>query len=78
MVGLDLTKRDMMVVYGERTFALRAYRQSGEWRGVIIENRTPLRSWIEPTSDPAMFFAAAVTFIAAMVDASIGIMEAKA
>jgi hypothetical protein len=69
MDGLDLSKRDMTVVYGARTFALRAYRANREWHSVIIENRTPLHHWLEPAADPAACFAAAVGFIAAVVDA---------
>jgi hypothetical protein len=71
MDGLDLTKRDMTVIYGNRTFALRAYRQAGEWHGVIIENQTPLHTWLAPAADPATCFAAAVGFVAAVVDASV-------
>ena len=41
MSSLDLIKRDMTVVYGDRTFALRAYRDDQAWHGIIIENRTP-------------------------------------
>jgi hypothetical protein len=70
MNSLDLRKRDMMVVYGERTFALRAYREDQTWRGVIIENRTPIHHWLAPAADPATCFAAAVEFLAATVDAA--------
>jgi len=68
MAGLDLTKRDMTVAYGNRTFALRAYREGGAWHGVIIENKTPLRNSLGPAPDPASCFAAAVHFVAAMID----------
>jgi hypothetical protein len=71
MDSLDLAKRDMTVVYGERTFALRAYREAGEWHSVIIENRTPLSNWLAPAVDPAACFAAAVAYVAAVVDASV-------
>lgn len=71
MPELDLTKRDMTVIYGERTFALRAYREGGSWHGVIIENRTPMRSWLEPTEDSASCFADAVAFVVASVDAAV-------
>jgi hypothetical protein len=71
MDDLDLIKRDMTVIYGGRTFGLRAYRQSGVWRGVIIENQTPIRGPIEPTADAATAFAAAVALIAARVDAAV-------
>jgi hypothetical protein len=70
MNSLDRTKRDMTVVYGDRTFALRAYREGQEWRGIIIENRTPLSHWLVPAADSATCFAAAVGFIAATVDAA--------
>jgi hypothetical protein len=69
MSSLDLSKRDMTVVYGDRTFALRAYREDQTWRGVIIENRTPIHHWLTPTADAAACFAAAVGFLAATVDA---------
>ncbi|MCC7023898.1 MAG: hypothetical protein IT338_13835 [Thermomicrobiales bacterium] len=70
MDDLDLIKQDMIVIYAGRTFGLRVYRQSGAWRGVIIENQTPIRGPIEPTADGATAFAAAVAFIAAHVDAT--------
>ena len=70
MDSLDLTKRDMTVVYGDRTFALRAYREGREWHGIIIENRTPIRHGLAPAADPATCFAAAVGFVAAAVDAA--------
>jgi anti-sigma factor RsiW len=70
MSSLDLSKRDMTVVYGDRTFALRAYREDQTWRGVIIENRTPIHHWLTPAADPAACFAAAVGFLAATVDAA--------
>jgi hypothetical protein len=72
MDGLDLAKRDMTVIYGDRTFALRAYREAGAWHGVIIENQTPLSTWLGPAADPAACFAAAAGFVAAVVDASVG------
>src|SRR6188472_2581093 len=43
MHELDLTKRDMTIAYGDRTFALRAYREAGRWSSVVIEHKTPLR-----------------------------------
>lgn len=75
MDSLDLSKRDMHVVYGERTFAPRAYRDAGAWRGVIIENRTPLLSGLGPAPDPAVWFGTAVAFIAAVVDSSARVVE---
>lgn len=68
MSDLDLPKRDMTVKYGDRSFALRAYRDGGAWHGVIIENRTPLRNTLAPTIDSATYFGAAVEFVAALVD----------
>ena len=70
MSSLDLTKRDMTVVYGDRTFALRAYRDNREWHGIIIENRTPIHHSLAPAADPATCFAAVVGFLAATVDAA--------
>ena len=70
MHGLDLTKRDMSVTYGGRSFALRAYRDDGAWHGVIIENTTPVRNSLGPAPDAASCFAAAVHFVAAMIDAA--------
>jgi hypothetical protein len=71
MDELDLAKQDLTVIYGQRTFALRAYRQEGAWRGVIVENRTPMSHWLEPATDSATCLAAAAAFIAATVDAAI-------
>jgi hypothetical protein len=62
----------MTVVYGDRTFALRAYREGREWHGIIIENRTPISHWLAPAADPATCLAAAVGFVAAAVDAAGG------
>lgn len=69
MNELDLAKRDMTVAYGQRTFALRAYREGGAWHGIIIENKTPLRTALAPAADAASCFAAAVHVVAAAVDA---------
>ena len=71
---LDLTKRDMTVVYGGRTFALRAYRDGNGpdghgWCPVVIEDRTPLRHEADPTPSLAGCFAEAVRFVAAAVEA---------
>jgi hypothetical protein len=66
MTDLDLAKRDMTVAYGGRTFALRAYREDGTWHGIIIEDKTPLHSWLGP---------AAVGFVAAVVDAAVAPRE---
>ena len=73
MDGLDLAKRDMTVAYGDRTFALRAYREDGTWHGLIIENKTPLRNTLAPAADAASCFAAAVLVVAAAVDAGVSI-----
>jgi hypothetical protein len=70
MTGLDRAKQDMTVVYGDRTFALRAYRKDREWHGIIIENRTPIHHGLAPAADPATCFAAAVGFLAASVGAA--------
>ena len=48
MKSLDFPKQDMTFDYGERSFALRAYRDDGSWHSVIIENKTPLRWWWVP------------------------------
>ncbi len=69
MHDLDFAKRDMTVAYGDRTFALRAYREGGAWHGVIIENKTPLRNALPPAADAAIWFAAAVQVVSAAVDA---------
>jgi hypothetical protein len=70
MNGLDLAKQDMTFDYGERSFALRAYRDDGAWHSVIIENKTPLRNTLPPTGDATKCFAAAVAFVMAAVDAT--------
>lgn len=69
MPNLDFAKRDMTLGYGDRTFALRAYQNDGAWHGVIIENKTPMRNALPAAADAASFFAAAVQFVAATVDA---------
>jgi hypothetical protein len=70
MTVLDLAKRDMTVAFGNRTFALRAYREGGMWHSVIIENKTPLRNSLAPAADPASCLAASVHFLAAVVEAA--------
>ena len=77
MSSLDLSKRDMTVVYGDRTFALRAYQEDQTWCGIIIENRTPIHHGLAPAADPATCFAAAVGFVAAAVDAAGGPRRVK-
>lgn len=71
MDQLDLTKRDMTVTYGDRVFALRAYRHGGAWHGLVVENRTPLHASFAPTVDAAGCFAAAVGLVASLVDGSV-------
>ncbi len=71
---LDLTKRDMTVTYGGRTFALRAYRDGDGpagpgWCPVVIEDRTPLRHDPGPTPSLAGCFAEAVRFVTEAVEA---------
>jgi hypothetical protein len=68
MKSLDFPKQDMTFNYGERSFALRAYREDGCWHSVIIENKTPLRNALPPTADAAKCFAQAVSFVTAAVD----------
>jgi hypothetical protein len=68
MKSRDFPKQDMTFDYGERSFALRAYRDDGSWHSVIIENKTPLRNTLPPTADAAKCFAAAVAFVTAAVD----------
>jgi hypothetical protein len=75
MDTLDCTKRDMTVIYGDRTFSLRAFRHRGAWHGTIIENRIPMSNGLEPTADAAAYFAAAVGLIAAVVDAGVDAIE---
>jgi hypothetical protein len=71
----DLTQRDMTVTYGERTFAIRAYRHDDAWHSVIVEGRTPLHSWSAPCAEAAACFAVAVGFVAAVVDAAVARTE---
>ena len=68
MSRLDLAKEDMTFDYGERSFALRAYRDDGSWHSVIIENKTPLRNSLPPTTAPAKCFAQALAFVRVAVD----------
>jgi hypothetical protein len=70
MNNLDFAKRDMTIAYGDRTFALRAYREGGTWHGIIIEDKTPLRNTLAPAVDAASCFAAAVQVVANAVDAT--------
>jgi hypothetical protein len=77
-MDLDLTKRDMTILYGDRTFVLRAFRHEGAWHGSVIENRIPLPARFAPTTSAAAYFAAAVGFIGAMVDAGVNAVESDA
>jgi hypothetical protein len=80
---MDLTKRDMTLIYGERSFAIRAYREEGGldapgWCAIIIENRTPLRHELGRTPSLAECFAGAVGFLTAVVEAQSGVASAAA
>jgi hypothetical protein len=75
MEPLDLTKRDMTVLYGGRTFTLRAFRHEGAWHGTIIENRMPVPHQLGATADAATSFATAVGLLAAVVDAGVATAE---
>lgn len=71
---MDLTKRDLSLTYGGRTFAVRAYRDGTGpdgpgWCPVIIENRTPLSHEPAPNQSLADCFAEAVRFVTTVVDA---------
>ena len=79
MKSLDFPKQDMTFDYGERSFALRAYRDDGSWHSVIIENKTPLRNALPPTADAAKCFAQAMAFVTAAVDGanSVGLQDAS-
>ena len=71
---MDTAKRDLVLAYGGRTFAVRAYRDaSGDggpgWRSIIIENRTPLMHEQAPAVGPAACFAEAVRFLTGAVEA---------
>ena len=47
MKSFDFPKEDMTFDYGERSFALRAYRDDGSWHSVIIENKTDVNyAWV--------------------------------
>lgn len=70
---MDMTKRDMILSYGGRTFTIRAYRDGDGpdgpgWCPVIIENRTPLRHDPGPNPSLAGCFAAAVQFVTGVVE----------
>jgi hypothetical protein len=71
---LDLAKRDLTLVLGGRTFAVRAYQDGRApagpgWHAVVVEDRTPLRHTLAPTGDPEVCLAAAVRFLTAAVAA---------
>lgn len=72
---MDTTKRDMVLGYGGRTFAVRAYRDDARgdidgagWRSVIIENRMPLVHDQITASGPEGCFAEATRFVAGIVE----------
>lgn len=77
MDARDHAKRDMSIGYGNRDFAVRAYRDNGAWHGIIVENRTPLRHGMAPAADPAACFAAAIEYVVAVVDASVALADAR-
>jgi hypothetical protein len=77
MDGLDFSKRDMTVVYGDRTFALRADRERREKSRVVIENRTPIGHWLPPAADPATCSAVGGGSVAATVDSLVDIEQAS-
>ena len=79
MKSLDFPKQDMAFDYGERSFALRAYRDDGSWHSVIIENKTPLRNTLPPTADAAKCLAQAMAFVTAAVDGAtrVGLQDAS-
>jgi hypothetical protein len=69
---LDLDKRDLTLVLGGRSFAVRAYldRRAPDgpgWHAVIVENRTPLDHELTPAEDAEDCIAAAVRFLTAAV-----------
>ena len=79
---MDLTKRDMIVAYGGRSFAVRAYRDGGgpdgeDWHGIVIENRTPLRHEQGPSRSPAGCLAEAAGFLAGPVEAEADAAPAR-
>ena len=75
---MDLTKRDMAVVYGGRSFAVRAYADGSgaegsgadgrAWRAIVIENRTPLVHARGAHPGPAACFAEAIRLLIADVE----------
>lgn len=74
MTQSEYAKRDMVVIYGGRTFALRAYRDGAiaegpQWRSLIIENRTPLPYESRLAPDPASCLADAVRHLTAGIEA---------
>jgi hypothetical protein len=74
MVRSEYPKRDLVLDYNGRTFALRAYRDDAivegpRWRALIIEARTPLQYDARLTADPASCLAAAVRHVVAAAEA---------
>ena len=75
---MDTAKRDLVLAYGGRTFAVRAYFDGAGaggpgWRSVIIENRLPLAHEQAPADGPAACFAEAVRFLTGAVESQAGI-----
>jgi hypothetical protein len=71
---MDLAKRDLILGYGGRTFAVRAYLDERSpagpgWHAVVVEHRTPLRHGRAPTPTAAGCLAEAVRFVTGLVDA---------
>ncbi len=73
---MDHDKRDLVLAYGGRTFAVRAYRDGTHadgpgWRSIIIENRIPLMHEQAQATGPAACFAEAVRFLTGAVEAQV-------
>ena len=75
MESSEHPKRDLVVVYDGRTFAVRAYRddtiaEGPQWRSLILEHRTPLRFEARLAPDPASCLAEAVRQVVAALEAA--------
>ena len=74
---MDHDARDLVLAYGGRTFAVRAYQDGAHadgpgWRSIIIENRIPLMHEQTPAVGPAACFAEAVRFLTGVVESQSG------
>jgi hypothetical protein len=74
MAPTEYAKRDLVVGYDGRTFALRAYRDDTiaagpQWRALIIEHCTPLPYAAPLAPDPAACLADAMRHLIASVEA---------